>query len=161
MKVLTYYFAIFLVIVTWSASSCTRDKLAAPSLEDTTIWSGPTITFEKPDGADPENILSQDRLNDDVWITRSSEGGQIFNIVTESEADKNASPAGTLWALGNTSNLTDLNFSQFRATVTRPKQVVGKELVLLLVDENVAIDIMFTSWSQSRAGGFAYERSSN
>lgn len=144
-------------------SACTKDSLdlGVPSLEQSTIWSGPTISFVKANGADPTLPENQDQITDLVSITRNSAGGgQIYNAVSETNSDKDNSPAGTLWARGTTADLQNLTFGTFRATVDKPKDAVGIDLVLLLVEENIAIDIKFTSWAQNRLGGFAYERSS-
>ncbi len=35
-----------------------------------TVWTGPSLTFTKPGGSDPTLPASQDRLNNDVWLTR-------------------------------------------------------------------------------------------
>ncbi|MEO1625784.1 MAG: hypothetical protein AAFV25_11555, partial [Bacteroidota bacterium] len=96
-----------------------------------------------------------------VWITRAEGGGQIFNAVTEDDASKDTSPAGTLWAEGTTADLDNLTFGNFRTVVDMPRNIVGTDYVMLLVEENIAIDIKFTSWSRNKKGGFAYERSSN
>jgi len=48
----------------------------------------------------------------------------------------------------------------FRAAVEKPKDAVGIDLVMLLVQDSIALDLKITSWSQGTAGGFAYERSS-
>jgi len=132
-----------------------------PELSETTIWTGPTISFQKAGGADPNLAENQDRITDNVWITRGNNGGQIYNAASETEADKDLSPEGTLWAIGTTANLENLTFDRFRATLDKPKDNVGVDLVLLLVDENIAIDLRLTSWSQQEVGGFAYDRSSN
>ncbi len=151
-------------------TSCSEDDgntsepippVEVPSLAETTIWSGPTISFQKPGGADPTLEENQDRITNNVWITRGNRGGQIYNAVSETEADKDLSPAGTLWARGTTANLQNLTFDRFRATLDKPKDNVGVDLVLLLVEENIAIDIRITSWSQQEIGGFAYDRSSD
>ena len=68
-------------------------------VSQTTIWSGAAITFQKAAGADPTLPENQDRITDNVWITRPNNGGQIYNIVAESTANKDNSPEGTLWAL--------------------------------------------------------------
>lgn len=39
------------------------------------------------------------------------------------------------------------------------KSLVGKNMVLHLVEDNIYISIKFTSWSSGTKGGFAYERS--
>jgi len=68
-------------------------------------------------------------------------GGQIYNAATENEADKGNSPAGTLWVLGTTADLSNLVFKEFRAAVDKPRLTIGKDLVLLLEGENIAIDL--------------------
>ena len=88
-------------------------------------------------------------------------GGQIYNAATENEADKGNSPAGTLWVLGTTADLSNLVFKEFRAAVDKPRLTIGKDLVLLLAGENIAIDIKFISWGKSEGGQFSCERSSN
>lgn len=130
------------------------------------VWTGDTVTFTKENGADPTLEENQDRITDDVWITRGNTGGQIYNAVTESEADKDVSPAGTLWAVGTTANLSDLSFTTFREAVNpQPQDIVGIDLVMVVLgeDENIAIDVTFTNWTMGNqnGGGFAYERSSN
>lgn len=161
---------LFFVTVLVLTTSCSTDKdnddveiptSEVPSLTETVIWSGPTVTFQKSGGADPNLAENQDRISSNIWITRGNQGGQIYNAVTETEADKDLSPAGTLWARGTTDNLQNLTFDRFRATLDKPKDNVGVDLVMLLVEENIAIDVRFTSWSQQEVGGFAYQRSSN
>ena len=52
-----------------------------------------------------------------------------------------------------------LTFQKFRAAVGDPKDIVGKNLVMYLEDDDVYLSVKFTSWSQGQKGGFAYERS--
>jgi hypothetical protein len=94
-----------------------------------------------------------------VWITRGNDGGQIYNALERNRAISSRSPEGTLWAVGTTDELDSLRFSPFRQAVGKPKEVVGKDLVLFIVEEEVFIDVTFTSWSKEKQGGFAYERS--
>jgi hypothetical protein len=124
------------------------------------VWSGETITFTKADGANPADEANQDRITDNVWITRGNTGGQIYNAVVEASSDKDESPTGTLWAVGTTADIENLEFTMFRAAVEKPKDAVGIDLVMLLVQDSIALDLKITSWSQGTAGGFAYERSS-
>ena len=124
------------------------------------IFTGEKITFTKADGADPGEEANQDRITDNVWITRGNNGGQIYNASTENAATKETSPADTEWALGTTTQgIENLTFADFRTTIT-PKDVVGVDLVLHLITDDVYIDIKFTHWSTGKVGGFAYERSS-
>lgn len=139
-------------------ASCSSDKISVNP--DAITWSGADIEFVKLDGGDPSLEVNQDRITDNVWITRSNDGGQIFNIKIESEVNKTKSPEGTAWAIGSTSeSIENLTFQPFRAAVEEPSQVVGKDLILYLIDDNIFIDIRFTSWSPQKAGGFAYVRS--
>jgi hypothetical protein len=168
MKKMRNSFPFVLLLFTFLLISCSKDDdddsplpPDMPSMENTTIWSGPTIVFQKNNGADPTLEENQDRITNSVWITRGNGGGQIYNASSETEADKDLSPAGTLWAKGTTANLQNLTFGRFRAALGKPKDNVGVNLVMLLVDDNIAIDVTFTGWSQQELGGFIYERSSN
>jgi len=134
------------------------------SLDLYSIWKGDNITFTKDANQDPTLEASQDRITDNVWITRGIGGGEIYNAQTESYALKNVSPKDTEWALGTIESADDiagLSFNTFRSTVA-PKQSVGKDMVLHLVTDDVYINIKFTSWSTGNSaqwGGFSYERS--
>lgn len=126
-----------------------------------TSWTGSKITFTKANGANPSSEANQDRITDNVWITRGNAGGQIYNAKTESIDNKSTSPADTEWALGTISDgIGNLSFNNFRTTV-RPKSAVGQNLVLHLITDDIYIDIKFLSWSQNRQGGFSYERSTD
>lgn len=72
-------------------------------------------------------------------------------LVSLSAAD--VSESATTW------NGPTITFRPFRAAVDRPQNVVGKELVLHLIESDIYLQVRFTSWSQSKQGGFGYERS--
>ena len=150
----------YLLIVILTLISCSSDDEQVPvDTTSSTIWKGTSITFSKADGADHNQASNQDRLTSNVWITRANDGGQIFNIVKESAANKNSSPAGTTWSIGSINEINSLSFTNFRAAVGKPKDVVGKNLVMHLVDDNIYLSVKFTSWSDGQKGGFAYSRS--
>ena len=150
----------YLLIVILTLISCSSDDEQVPGdTTSSTIWKGTSITFSKADGADHNQASNQDRLTSNVWITRANDGGQIFNIVKESAANKNSSPAGTTWSIGSINEINSLSFTNFRSAVGKPKDVVGKNLVMHLVDDNIYLSIKFTSWSDGQKGGFAYSRS--
>ena len=125
------------------------------------------ITFTKEDGADPNLEANQDRITRNVWITRGNGGGQIFNAKVETNPnnidiimDKIESPIGTKWAIGTLDQKESLYFENFRSAVNnKPKNIVGTDLVLYLVEDNIYLSVKFTSWSQGRKGGFSYIRS--
>ena len=146
-------------IIIVSLISCTKDEVNLGSDENYEIWSGATIEFVKESGANPSDTLNQDQITSSVSITRGNEGGEIYNAISETKSEKGFSPMGTQWAIGDTSNISSLTFATFRTAVGRPQDVVGKKLVLHIVEENVYMSVEFTSWASGQAGGFSYIRS--
>ena len=133
----------------------------SPEVSDSgpVYWLGTTLSFVKEDNADPTVEINQDRLTSTVWITRGNGGGQIYNAAVSENADKVNSPVGTEWAIGTLDDVSSLSFGPFRATVSKPKNVVGKNLVVHLIKDDVYLSLKFTSWSGGKKGGFSYERS--
>ena len=138
--------------------SCSKGDEVQGDTTNSNIWDGPMISFSKADGADHTLESNQDRITSNVWITRGN-AGPIFNIAKENSADKEDSPIGTLWAKGTIDNIDNLTFTQFRM-IGQPKNIVGSDLVLHLVEDDIYLSVKFTSWSQGQKGGFAYQRSS-
>ena len=153
------YLLLFL-LVGLSYQSCSDDALEElPAADARIVWTGSTVTFEKAEGASPTEANNQDRLTNNVWLTRGNSGGQIYNAKTENMFDKDTSPAGTQWALGSINDIDNLSFKDFRDAI-KPENVIGKDLVLFLVEDNIFLSVKFTKWSSGKKGGFAYERSS-
>jgi hypothetical protein len=151
---------LYILIISFTLNSCSTGEEEVPGdTTSSTIWKGSNKTFSKADGADHTQASNQDRLTSNVSITRANDGGQIFNITKENTATSNSSPAGTAWSIGNINNINSLTFTNFRSAVGKPKDVVGKNLVMHLIDDNIYLSLKFTSWSQGKQGGFAYERS--
>jgi len=123
------------------------------------VWTGETITFTKEAGADPNDEANQDRITENVWITRGNEGGQIYNAAVQSMASQGHSPSDTEWAIGSIDNIENLEFKLFRETLEKPKDHVGTDLVVHLVTDNIYLSLKITSWDTMKTGGFAYERS--
>ena len=159
----TYNKLIYILIISFTVSSCSTPEEEAPGdTTSATIWTGSSKTFSKAVGADHTQSSNQDRLTSNVWITRANDGGQIFNIAKESTANKNSSPAGTKWSIGSINNINTLSFTNFRTAVGKPQEVIGKNLVMYLVDDDIYLSVKFTSWSAGQndgKGGFTYERS--
>ena len=151
---------LYLLIIIFTLSSCSNseDEVQGDTTSST-VWTGTNLTFTKADGADYTQVSNQDQLTSNVSITRGNNGGQIFNIVKESSANENSSPAGTRWSIGSINNINSLSFTSFRSAVGKPREVVGKSLVMHLVDDDIYLSVKFTSWSQGKNGGFAYQRS--
>src|SRR3990172_3941148 len=133
-----------------------------------TVWSGLTHSFSKPNSADwllPEN---QDRLTDNVWLTRADTSA-LFNIRQESEW-VGTSPADTEWAtdISNpretiaATNWVNLDFANWidayggQGGGTLPARLIGRDAVVHLVSDDIYLDLRFTGWTQQGGGGFSY-----
>ena len=137
--------------------SCSKEG-TPNEISSSTIWNGPLKSFTKTDGSNASEETNQDRLTAKVWITRGNNGGQIYNAAQEDKSDKYKSPIGTEWAVGNINDLDKLIFYDFRIAI-QPKNIVGKDLVLHLIEEDIYLSVKFKSWAQGQKGGFSYERS--
>jgi hypothetical protein len=156
-------FTILFSVILFSCSSGSDDDANAGGsgnndISSATIWKGANTTFTKG-GGDPTAQANQDRLTSNVWITRGTYGGQIYNVAKESASNKTNSPVGTMWAIGTIDQVQTLSFKKFRAAVSKPKDVVGKNLVMYLEVDNIYVSVKFLSWDQGQIGGFSYERS--
>ncbi len=138
------------------------------------IWSGPSMTFEKADSADWTLAANQDRITDNVWITRQDKWS-IFNIaegdISGGVTCSSDQPINTEWGFGTTADISSINFGKFMSdgfancNGKKIPDIVGKDAVLHIIDKNIYIDIKFTSWTTGsgggaqNGGGFAYTRS--
>ena len=142
-----------------NTNSTTRTVIVNPITY--TLWQGDSLTFTKTAESDPNTEDNQDRITASVWITRGNNGGQIYNIVTENSADSGTSPVGTEWAQGTFNDIGSLTFSSFRNACPgqKPKNIVGIPMVLHIIQEDIYLEVEFTSWGQGKQGAFSYQRS--
>jgi hypothetical protein len=134
--------------------------LAEFSVAAPVVWNGPKIMFFKDDFGDWTDFANQDRITDNVWITRQTERG-IFNIRQESEHTKMLSPVDTEWATGSAADFASLTFTNWEAWHGKdPLSVLNVPAVVHLISDDIYIDIVFLQWTSGRkGGGFVYERS--
>ena len=152
-------------VVRVTSGSVIKDVTATINIVDAaegvalTLWEGANMTFTKPNGADSSLAENQDRITENVWLTRGNQG-VLYNAVNEGTANNNSSPVGTEWAEGSFADLASLNFTNFRSACpnNKPKDVVGTPLVLHLIQDDIYIEITITSWAQGKVGGFTYQR---
>ena len=149
---------LFYTLILFFIISCSKEKNTTNDTSLSNIWNGPLKFFEKKDNTNQLEKTNQDSITENVIITRGNNGGQIFNIAKENEADKYKSPIGTEWAIGSLNQIDSLVFKDFRLAV-KPQYVVGKKLVLHLIEEDIYLSVEFKSWSSGKKGGFSYERS--
>ena len=157
MTIRNYFF--YILILTFIIS-CSKEKKTTNDTNSSIIWNGPLKFFEKKDNTNELEKANQDSITENVIITRGNSGGQIYNIAKENEADKYKSPLGTEWAIGKLNQIDSLVFKEFRLAV-KPQYIVGKKLVLHLVEDDIYLSIEFKSWSKGKKGGFSYERTSS
>jgi hypothetical protein len=143
-----------------------------------TVWSGLTYTFTKAEGTDPQLGQNQDRITNNVWITRGL-GGGLLNAATECDLTSGCtythhfSPQGTEWATAlmpinstktitatNWQNLTFVNWegaynSQVGTYILNPAY---RDAVVHLITDNIYLDLRFIEWTSRGGGGFSYQR---
>ena len=116
-----------------------------------------TVTFTKQDYADWTDPGNQDRITDNVYITRANTNG-IFNAVVETSYNY-GSPFDTEWAYGYTANLDSNDYQIWRDAVYPPPSMVGQPLSMHLISDDRFFDVMFHNWtSGGYGGGFSYTR---
>jgi hypothetical protein len=136
--------------------------MSITQLKAQTTWTGARITFTKANNADWLLATNQDRINNNVWITRANNQG-VFNIASENNYTDFFSPADTEWAIGIASNSAMLTFQNWEdSSGSNPPSLVNQDMVLHLITDDIYIDLKFTSWQSGGAGGgFSYERSTD
>lgn len=119
---------------------------------------GEIVQFTKPNLSDWNLAENQDRISENVWITRKNTQG-LFNYVQESGYGT-GSPLGTQWAFGLTEVLTPIDYEDWIDAVNNnPTSMIGQTISLFLQEENRYFDVLFSSYSGGgSAGGFAYTR---
>ena len=134
--------------------------LSPPDAVAQTVWSGYDVFFEKVAYADPSLPENQDRITDNVRITRASVQG-LFNAAQEENYTRFVSPVGTEWATGTTANWASLTFADWLTwNGGNPPGVVGLNAVVHLIAEDIYLDIRMDSWNRgsTTGGGFSYYR---
>ncbi len=130
-----------------------------------TVFSGYDISFNRVDEVDWTLEENQDRITENVWITRADRQG-LFNIApgqeTSYDTANRTSPVGTRWAFGNADDYENLSFDSWEGwNGAHPPDMVGRDAVVHLVEDDIYLDIRFTQWGNGRAearGSFSYVR---
>jgi hypothetical protein len=130
----------------------------APSVHAGTVWNGPLVTYNQP-SPDPTQSSNQDRITPDVWLTRAASKG-LFNAFYETNATA-LSPANTEWAFGTLTNYASLHYTNWLEWLNgaSPATLVGQQVVLHLISDDIYISLQITLWNSGGSGGFAYQRS--
>lgn len=116
------------------------------------------VEFTKPAFADWTLEENQDRITNNVWITRADIQG-IFNFKTESDFTGSVSPDDTEWSYGNSFDLLPGDYTNWRSAVSSdPPAQVGQVISMHAITDDRYFDIEFSQWTSGGGGGFAYTR---
>ncbi len=131
-------------------------------LNGQTIWTGEKIVFSKSGDDNPTQEKYQDRITDQVWLTRG-EGGGLYNLKTEEQATKN-SPIGTLWAYGPCQDMDDLEFKTQKEQAKecgRYQYMSGETFCVYLEEEKIYVEFQITTFDRkSKGSNIQYVRNS-
>ena len=129
-----------------------------PLSHATAVWDGPLLTYAQP-SSDPTQATNQDRITPDVWLTRAASKG-LFNAFYETNATA-FSPTNTEWAFGTLTNYASLHYTNWLAWLNgaSPVTLVGQQLVVHLISDDIYLSMQITFWSAGGSGGFTYQRS--
>lgn len=129
----------------------------------------PAVTFERPN----YNEFKLDKISDGVHIARLSNGGALFNAVTEKESYVGASPENTRWnsqytdsrpdysGFNDLSNLERRVYTDFALALNYNvgSNVLSTDLVMHDLTTDLYYKVTFSSWqSHGNGGGFEYTR---
>jgi hypothetical protein len=150
------------------------DRTYDPALSNLTLTNNPLraapVNFVKADYATANDV---DVIEDDstlqIGITRGNNNG-IYNPFTEEEWDQDVSPQGTLWSVGNTDDLSDVesraytNFYAAYGSGGLGNKIPGSTAVMYVPSIEKYYLIEWNSWTQGQnnggpgGGGFSYTR---
>ena len=109
---------------------------------------------------------NQDYLTDNVILSRGDEG-PLCNVVIDtcSSGSARSKPGDTEWAVGNLADYQTLTYDSLLETAggfgELGDNIVGLDLVLHLITDDIYLQVEVTSWDQGGSGGgFSYTRTS-
>jgi hypothetical protein len=129
----------------------------------------PEVEFERLDNEEK----TIDVISDGVHIARLSDGGGIFNAVTEKEFNSGVSPFNTRWnsqytdSRGDYSGFNDLSnlekrvYTDFAAALDGSvgNNILSTDLIMHDLTTDLYYKVNFSSWTNNaNGGGFTYTR---
>ncbi len=122
-----------------------------------TLGHGYEVTFNKSNFASWQLPANQDRITDNVFITRG-DNRSIFNARTETTSSNSVSPADTEWFRGGANMAT--SFASFHTMHGgNPGSLVGDTATIHLISDDQFHEIAFSTYSGGNTGGgFGYTR---
>jgi hypothetical protein len=154
-------FVLSVGLLAWSA-------LVAPAAHASTFWTGPTTNYVEP-GAGAADVL----IPGAVSLARGTRLW-LYNTNVDVFGAGTGTPSDTEWAFGTIdqfNSLTYKSFSDIRTDASLSGQNLGsylttggpgggaKPMVVHLINQDIYLSLIFTSWPPSAGGGFGYNRS--
>jgi hypothetical protein len=155
----------------WCLALIAGGCLVSVASAEPLIYAGYAVTFQKGAFADGSLPANQDFIVHGVRITRGTTRG-IFNIAREGLFQDSVSPVGTAWAFPRNNPEATISADNYAALLFEdwqtanggagggPPATVGENAVLHLIDQDIYLDVRFTSWGigAGAGGAFSYER---
>ena len=136
--------------------------MGASRASASTVWNGPLTNYVQSQPYTPSDPNSVDNLTALVALTRTSSAG-IFNLVDETSYDvgSDLDPTDTEWAVGSLDQYASLTYGTWaEAGDGHPVlNLVGVQLVVHLITDDIYLSAVFTQLGGHGAGGFGYLRS--
>ncbi|MEC7520416.1 MAG: lectin-like protein [Myxococcota bacterium] len=115
------------------------------------------VTFEKASMADPTDAANQDCITAAVCVTRASSEG-IYNAVSETSYDGDASPADVTFARGYVGQGAALE--EWESAVEAGSWWTFQPMAMRLVTDGLDFNVVTYRWGMAGSGGaFAWARS--
>jgi hypothetical protein len=85
----------------------------------------------------------------------------LYNVAAGESYATSTSPKDTLWAFGDIADATSLSYQTLESlrTGNLATSILGKAMVVRLINEDIYFSIRFTIWGRNDAGTVAYTRS--
>jgi len=137
----------------------TRSAQAQPA---PVLWTGPTTNFSGGSASPPSpaDVI----IPGAVSLTRTLNNWLYNTNVDACAACAAGTPSDTEWAFGALSDYASLSYQTMdvlrdASTPDFASVILSGPMVLHLINENIYIQVTFTSWPQHFVGTFAYTRS--
>jgi len=110
------------------------------------------VYFDKKPFADWTLPANQDSISPSCILTRANSKA-IFNIAQETSYTT-PSPIGTKWAYGLTADLAPEDYQNWVTAVNSdPQAMIGQNISLYVIQEDLYFDVVFHSYSGGNTGG--------
>jgi hypothetical protein len=127
--------------------------LTLPLSHAATLWTGPNITWTKSASTPSDTVLAGK-----VVLTRGSRD-VLYNIAAGETNAGATSPKGTMWAFGTFASHTTFQSMESMRNGNLAARILNQPMVMWMVNDDIFVSVMFTTWGMNGAGTVTYTRS--